>query len=165
MRIRDRSATVQLSKVRMKEELRARLERDAEARGTTLNAALVDRLDKSFAYEDVFGTRDVSDITMLMAAVFSLAGRHAAETDGHPEWGPAQWRRDPHCYEQAALAVAEALWRQHPDSAGRWGLFRYWLSRLYGRVGAFYKKTPGDDVPPIEASMIDLVGITVQAEG
>jgi hypothetical protein len=47
MRTRDDAATVQL-KIRMKEPLRAAIEKDAEARGVTMNAGINDRLEQSF---------------------------------------------------------------------------------------------------------------------
>lgn len=49
---RKKSATVQLSKIRMKEELRRKLARNAERNGTTLNAEIVDRLERAFAQEE-----------------------------------------------------------------------------------------------------------------
>ena len=45
---RDDADTVQLSKIRMKETLRAALKNDAATRGMTLNAVIVARLEQSF---------------------------------------------------------------------------------------------------------------------
>ena len=133
MRARDNSATVQLSKLRMKEQLRAKLERDAEERGCTLNAAIVDRLERSFLVE----TSLAGPEALRMAAAFVLSGEHAAAYEGHPEWAASgQWRQDPACYETAILAVIKELWRQHPSPEGdrsfpEWS-FREWVSRLFG---------------------------------
>ena len=47
---RKQSATVQL-KLRMKEPLRARLEKTAKTRGVSLNSEAVDRIDRSYEHE------------------------------------------------------------------------------------------------------------------
>src|SRR5215831_18447496 len=140
MRGRDNSATVQLSKIRIKEELRAKLERDAEERGYTLNAAIVNRLERSFLVETNLGGPEA----LRMAAAFTLAGQHAAAYEGHPEWAASgQWRQDPACYESAILAVIKELWRQHPSPNAGWA-WREWVSRLFGYIAGLY--APRDDV-------------------
>lgn len=48
---RKKTDIVQLSKIRMREALRARLARDAERKDITLNAEIVDRLEQSYANE------------------------------------------------------------------------------------------------------------------
>ena len=62
---RKKTDVVQLSKIRMKEALRARLARDAERNGTTLNGEIVDRLEKSYANE-AQDLRDSAIIDMLV---------------------------------------------------------------------------------------------------
>jgi hypothetical protein len=156
MRSRDKNATVQLSKIRMKEELRGKLDRDAEGRGISLNAAIVSRLERSFD-QDEATEKDIrkgqSPIPLAMAVFFNEAAKRAAESD--PQ-APADWAADPFCFEQGALAAAEILWRLHPDPQP--GALRYWLSRLYGRVGRRLGMAPVD-APPISPSTIDLVGV------
>jgi hypothetical protein len=51
MATRKKTDVVQLSKIRMREALRAKLARDAEKKGVTLNAEIVDRLEQSYANE------------------------------------------------------------------------------------------------------------------
>jgi len=129
-RTRDNSATVQLSKLRMKEELRAKLERDAEERGCTLNAAIVDRLERSFLVEAILAGPEA----LRLSAAFVLGGGRAAEKEGRPEWAASgQWRQDPACYESAILAVIKEAWRQHPSPEGGWS-FREWISRMFGYI-------------------------------
>src|SRR6516164_278243 len=62
MRRRDDAATVQL-KIRIKEPLRAAIEKDADARGVTMNAAVNDRLEQSF-HEDA-RSRDLREALAL----------------------------------------------------------------------------------------------------
>ena len=56
---------VQLSKIRMREALRARLASDAEKKGVTLNAEIVDRLEQSYANE-AKELRDSAIVDMLV---------------------------------------------------------------------------------------------------
>ena len=56
---------IQLSKIRMREALHQRLVRDAEANGRTLNAEIVDRLERSLT-QDVVAERDRVIIGMLV---------------------------------------------------------------------------------------------------
>jgi hypothetical protein len=52
MATRKKTDVVQLSKIRMREALRARLARDAERKGITLNGEIVERLEQSYANEE-----------------------------------------------------------------------------------------------------------------
>jgi hypothetical protein len=49
---RKKTDVVQLSKIRMREELRRKLARDAARKGSTLNGEIVDRLEKSYQVDD-----------------------------------------------------------------------------------------------------------------
>lgn len=67
---RKKSATIDL-KVRMKEPLRAKLERAAKSRGVSLNAETVDRVERSFlaqdANHDVFGSKEAYELLRLLS--------------------------------------------------------------------------------------------------
>lgn len=52
MVVRKKSDTIQLSKIRMLEDLRRRLVREAERKRITLNAEIVSRLEQSFEERD-----------------------------------------------------------------------------------------------------------------
>ena len=62
MPARKKTDVVQLSKIRMREALRAKLARDAEKKGITLNAEIVDRLERSYDQ----AARDAAIIDMLV---------------------------------------------------------------------------------------------------
>jgi hypothetical protein len=49
---RKKTDVVQLSKIRMREELRRKLARDADRKGTTLSGEIVDRLEQSYQIDD-----------------------------------------------------------------------------------------------------------------
>lgn len=52
MVVRKKSDTIQLSKIRMKEDLRRRLVKEAEQKRVTLNAEIVTRLEASFSFRE-----------------------------------------------------------------------------------------------------------------
>ena len=104
---RSRDAVVQL-KARMREPLRARLEVAAKWRGVSLNAELVDRLERSFAKDDAFGGLVIANAARLMAAAFLQGGQHEAHAH-YPHWRPADWINSSACYDAAVRAVVRAL--------------------------------------------------------
>jgi hypothetical protein len=63
---RKKTDVVQLSKIRMREELRSKLARVAEKKGTTLNAEIVDRLEQSFA-DEAKELRDSAILDFILA--------------------------------------------------------------------------------------------------
>jgi hypothetical protein len=56
---RKKSDVVQLSKIRMREELRQKLARDAERNAKTINGEIVDRLEGSYQRAEILKARDV----------------------------------------------------------------------------------------------------------
>lgn len=101
MATRRQSATVDL-KVRMKEPLRAKLERVARQRGVSMNAEAVDRLERSFIEAESWGGVAVLNLARLAAAALVQAGQREAQSKNLP---PDQWVNDNHCY-MAALEFA-----------------------------------------------------------
>jgi len=110
MATRKLSATVDL-KVRMKEPLRARLEKASAKRGISMNAEAVDRLERSFNEDDSWGGPEILNMARLMAAAFIRGGQGAR----HPQKAaPADWINDPAFYEVAAETVYLALIAAQP---------------------------------------------------
>jgi hypothetical protein len=112
MPTRDDAATVQL-KIRMKEPLRAAIEEDAEARGVTMNAAIIDRLEQSFR-EDA-RSRDLrealalalgADVAALTLAI-GLAIRDVVNWASLPP--DTNLFSDPFIFEQAAAALSTVV--------------------------------------------------------
>jgi hypothetical protein len=136
---------------RLRPSLKAALEAAAWVNRRSLSEEIEGRLEQSFTLETVLGGRDA----LVMSATFVLAGQRAAEHEGHPEWGPAQWREDPVCYETAILAVARALWDRHPDQAGIKWSWREWISRLFGHLAGRYAPNATIDDRTVTASVAD----------
>lgn len=104
--------------IRVRESLRARLEKSAKARGVSLNAEIVRRLEQSVGKEDELGGPELVHLVNLMASAFLQAGNAAARFEGHPEWTVAEWSADPICYIKAVKSVAQALAGAHPEFQG-----------------------------------------------
>jgi len=92
MPARKKTDVIQLSKIRMREVLRSRLAKDAEKKGVTLNAEIVDRLERS--YEQA--ARDAAIIDMLVKHdnVSSKLLRDIADQIAkHPDWSHSEAER------------------------------------------------------------------------
>ena len=81
--LRPKSATVDL-KIRMKEPLRARIEKAARSNGLSLNAEVVQRLDRSLQEEDVIrrvlGTEDTFALVRLISQAKEMIERGTGRT-------------------------------------------------------------------------------------
>ena len=110
---RKQNTTVDL-KVRMKEPLRAKVEKAAKRRGVSMNAEAVDRLERSFDKEDVWGGADLLEMTHLMSGAFARGGKLGAHSRKHAEWSPSEWINDPFCYLAAIASVRDALVAAQP---------------------------------------------------
>lgn len=105
---RKQTDTVDL-KVRMKEPLRASLERAAKRRGVSMNAEAVNRLEQSFEIEDRFGGPRMVELMESVARIMKQTG----EIAGHYESGKSakrgQWLGMPYAFDQAISAANVAL--------------------------------------------------------
>jgi hypothetical protein len=92
---RKKTDVVQLSKIRMKEALRAQLARDADRKGITLNGEIVDRLERSYA-KDTQAMRDAAIIDMLVRhddVSAQLLRDIADQIAKHPDWSNSEATR------------------------------------------------------------------------
>jgi hypothetical protein len=112
---RKESATVDI-KIRMKEPLRAEIEKAATRRGVSMNAEMVDRLERSFSDEawasHVFEAR----YGKQLAGVLEMVGRAMHETGTHVGFaatgtleGATNWLDEPYAFDQAVKAAGEIL--------------------------------------------------------
>jgi hypothetical protein len=120
---------------RIRLALREKLEDSARENGRSISEEAEHRLEQSYVVERALALPDA----LRMAAAFAIAGQHAAEFAGHPEWvSSGEWRRDAACYETAALAVIRELWRQHPTRRSVKHSWREWFARAFGYVAGIY---------------------------
>jgi hypothetical protein len=118
MNARKKTDVVQLSKIRMREVLRAKLARDAERKGVTLNAEIVDRLEQSYVNE-AQATRDGAIIDMLVRHndVSSQLLRDIADGIAkHPDWD-----RDEAARKELLSWLAFAIYGKEPPQEPRPG--------------------------------------------
>jgi hypothetical protein len=114
---RSKAATVDIG-LRVKEPVRARVERAAKDNGVSMNAEISSRLDSSFAREDVFdrmfGGPEMRRMAMQWAASFYDGARHGAYMEHGGRFDRAL---DPKeftnptttTYQQGAHAVVDSL--------------------------------------------------------
>lgn len=95
-------------KVRLRESLRAKIERAAKSRGVSMNAEMVDRVDESFEkeaeIERLFGSDEVFALMKVVSSAMHLTGRFANTGSGYPHWA-----QNPVAYHEATLAAARVL--------------------------------------------------------
>ena len=88
---RKQSATVDL-KMRIKEPLRAAIERAARQRGISMNAEMVRRLGQTTQFDERLGGPRVAGLIEIIAAAMKLAGEHAAFfADGSKVHDQGKW--------------------------------------------------------------------------
>jgi Arc-like DNA binding domain len=134
---RPRAATVDIG-LRVKEPVRARIERAAKDNGVSMNTEINGRLDSSFTKEDIidrmFGGPEMRRMAMLWAAVFS----HGARLGAYMEHGGKVDREvDPKeftnptttSYQRGADAVVDTLMKGMPSETKK--LF---IQSLIGRA-------------------------------
>jgi hypothetical protein len=102
---RSRKAVVEVG-LRVREPLRAKVEKAAKARGVSMNAEMVARLERSFATEEVWGGPEMLRVAELMAGAFYHTGLSASV--GRE---PADWLGDPAVYSDCMRAVERSLSR------------------------------------------------------
>ena len=125
---RDKSATIDL-KVRMKEPLRAKIESAAGARGVSLNAEAVDRLEKSFADQEAryegFGGPGGYGIFRVLGSAASALGTAIGKTD---------WWRDPRSFAKVrdlSSSLLKVLQKEIAESDGESrGTTLHWRLKL-----------------------------------
>jgi Arc-like DNA binding domain len=103
--------------IRMRDELRSKIEQNATAQQRSISEEIETRLERSFAEEDRFGGPAMVGIVNMLVGAFLSGGQRCAAASGHPEWTPADWLKDRDCYRAAALAVGFALNLPLPTTA------------------------------------------------
>lgn len=105
------SDTVDL-KVRMREPLRAALEKAASETGGSMNAEAVRRLEASFERSNLhrevlslmYGSQ-LGGLLMMIGSTLHDVGPHAAFSSTHTLEGSQRWLDDPYAFDQAVNAV------------------------------------------------------------
>jgi hypothetical protein len=96
--------------IRMRDELKARVEQAASAQQRSISEEIETRLASSFAEEAGFGGADMRRVAYLMASAFATAGRLSAA-------GKPDWINDRDCYRAGLIGVVDALLIGLPDAS------------------------------------------------
>jgi hypothetical protein len=110
MALRGKSARAQVP-LRIPEVQRARIEKAAKARGASMNAEIVERLERSFELEDRLGGPRVAGILEVVGAAMQSTGHSAAMFAGVDR---DSWLGHPFCFDQAAKAAVAVLEHHRP---------------------------------------------------
>ena len=110
---RKKTATVQL-KVRMKEALRARIEKAAKASRVSMNSEILERLEQSFQIENRFGGSHLIEVIETIATVMRSTGRHAEFYETGKLTSEGKWLTMPYPYDQSVKAAASILEHYRP---------------------------------------------------
>lgn len=111
MATRKKTDVVQLSKIRMTEELRRRLARNAERNGSTLNGEIVDRLEKSVQSENAREDR-LADLRNFLsdewgADVFNIALSSSKALTSIERFTGRRWVEDDRTFNLFVLTLAQ----------------------------------------------------------
>jgi Arc-like DNA binding domain len=96
--------------IKIREDLRARLEQAARQNLRSLNSEVIHRMERTLI-EDL-KEPFTGQVAELLVTAWRTAGRMTMDATGRD---PAQWRNDPEAYRESILAVATVLLELGPD--------------------------------------------------
>jgi hypothetical protein len=88
---------------RTRDDLRGQLEKASAATGRSISEEVEYRLNRSFTYDDAFGSQEMRHIAVLMAASFLSAGNLSSSKP------IAEWIKDPDVFRRAMFGTVYAL--------------------------------------------------------
>ncbi len=100
--------------LRVSEDMRRRLEKAAKDRNVSINAEILERLERSFGIEDRFGGPRVIELIETIAAVMKSTGEHAGFYETGKVTNQGEWLALPYAYDQSTKAVAAVLKHHRP---------------------------------------------------
>ena len=92
--------------LRVRDETKALLERDAAQHQRSLSEEIEARIEQGFTLEKALGGR----VVFRMVAAFAHNGQQQADALGLN----GDWIGDESCYQAALIAVVRALWKEYP---------------------------------------------------
>lgn len=113
-RTRDQKAIVDI-KIRMREPLRAQIEKAAAVRGVSMNAEMINRLDRSFQRGDLldealslrWGSRMAKIMQGVAVAMETVGDQAFLAAEGRDPRG--RWHEHPYAFDRALEAAKRAL--------------------------------------------------------
>lgn len=100
--------------LRLPDDLRLRIEKAAKDRNISLNAAILERLERSFETEDRLGGPRVAEMIETIAAVMKSTGEHAGFFETGKLTKRGDWLVLPYAFDQATRAATTILEHYKP---------------------------------------------------
>ncbi len=100
--------------LRIPEALRARIERAAKETGTSMNAEIRERLERSFDIEDRLGGPQLLELIEAVASAMKSTGQHAGFLETGKPANRGEWLSLPYAFDQATKAAITILEHHRP---------------------------------------------------
>lgn len=101
-------------KIRLTEPLRAKIEKAAKARGVSMNAEMIEGLERTYREAADAGGPEIAALSRIFTAAFLIGGTRGAEARGHPEWQPEDWIKDLFAFRAATAAAFHLIKTYEP---------------------------------------------------
>ncbi len=100
--------------LRVSEDMRVRLEKVAKKNGRSINAEVVERLERSFEAEDRRGGPRVVELIEIIGTMMKRTGEHAVFLETRKRANQGEWLDLPYAYHQATKAANTILKHYKP---------------------------------------------------
>lgn len=104
--------------LRLPNDLRTRLDKAAKDRNVSINAVILERLERSFDIEDRFGGPQAVELIVAIATVMKKTGEHAGFYETGKPTNRGEWLDLPYSFDQAAKAAITIL-EDHAEPLGK----------------------------------------------
>ena len=96
--------------LRVSGDMQRRLERAAKKNGRSINSEIIERLERSFEFEDRLGGPKVAELVETIGTVMRSTGEHAAFfVDSSKTHDQGEWLAVPYAFDQARKAANTIL--------------------------------------------------------
>ena len=113
MAVRGKSARAQVP-LRIPESLRARIATVAKDAGRSMNAEILERLERSFEHEDRRGGPGLNELIETIASVMKSTGQTAGFFEAKRLTNYGEWLALPYAFDQAVKAAVAILDHHRP---------------------------------------------------
>lgn len=100
--------------LRLPDDLRSRIEKATKDRNVSINAEILERLERSFDIEDRLGGPRVVELIETIATVMKSTGEHAGFYETGKLTNQGEWLALPYAFDQAAKAATTILEHHRP---------------------------------------------------
>ena len=103
--------------LRVSGDMQRRLERAAKKNGRSINSEIIERLERSFEFEDRLGGPKVAELVETIGTVMRSTGEHTAFfVDSSKTHDQGEWLAVPYAFDQASKAAITILEHHRPKA-------------------------------------------------